>query len=39
MVTSAGPCRTREIESVAAVELVCVGGLLRTGGESLLLPV
>ena len=39
MVTSAGSCRTREIEGVAAVELVCVGGLLRMGGESLLLPV
>ena len=28
-----------EIEGVGTVELVCVGGLLRMGGESLLLPV
>ena len=39
MVTSAGSCRTGEIECVGAVELVCVGRLLRMGGESLLLPV
>ena len=39
MVTSAGSCRTGEIEGVGAVELVCVGRLLRIGGESLLLPV
>ena len=38
-VTSAGSCRTGEIESVGIVELVCVGRLLRMGGESLLLPV
>ena len=38
-VTSADSCRTREIESVGTVELVCVGGLLRMVGESLLLPV
>ena len=37
--TSAGSCRTEKIEGVGAVELVCVGGLLRMGGESLLLPV
>ena len=37
--TSADSCRTREIESVGTVELVCVGGLLRMVGESLLLPV
>ena len=36
MVTSAGSCGTGEIEGVATVELVCVGGLLRMGGESLL---
>ena len=39
MVTSAGSCRTGEIEVVGAVELVCVGRLSRMGGESLLLPV
>ena len=39
MVTSAGSCRTGEIEGVGAVELVCVGRLSRMGGESLLLPV
>ena len=37
MVTSAGSCRTGKIEGVGAVELVCVGRLLRMGGESLLL--
>ena len=36
--TSADSCRTREIESVGKLELVCVGGLLRMVGESLLLP-
>ena len=39
MVTSTGSCRTGEVEGVRTVELVCVGGLLRMGGESLLLPV
>ena len=41
MVTSAGSSRTggRGVEGVGAVELVCVGRLLRMGGESLLLPV
>ena len=39
MVTSAGSCRTGKIEGVGAVELVCVGRLLRMGGESLLLPL
>ena len=39
VVTSAGSCRTEEIEGVGAVEPVCVGGLLKMGGESLLLPV
>ena len=39
MVTSGGCCRTGEVEGVGTVELVCVGGLLRMGGESLLLPV
>ena len=34
-----GSCRTGEIEGVGTVELVCVDGLLRMGGESLLLPV
>ena len=32
-------CRTREIEGVGTVELVCFGGLLRMGGESFLLLV
>ena len=31
--------RKREIEGVGRAELVCVTGLLRMGGESLLLPV
>ena len=39
MVTSGGCCRTGEVEGVGTVELVCVGGLLRMDGESLLLPV
>ena len=39
MVTSAGCCRTGEVEGVGTVELVCVGGLLRMGAESLLLTV
>ena len=38
-VASADSCRTKEIEGVGTVELVCVGGLLRMGGESFLLPV
>ena len=38
MVTSAGSCKTGEIEGVGAVELVCVGRLLRMDGKSLLLP-
>ena len=37
--TSAGSSRTREIESMEIVELVCVGRLLRMSGESLLRPV
>ena len=39
MLTSAGSCRIGEVEGVGKVELVCVGGLLRMGDESLLLPV
>ena len=39
MVTSAGSCKTDEIEGVGAVELVCVGRLLKIYGESLPLPV
>ena len=39
MVTPAGCCRTGEVEGVGIVKLVCVGGLLRMGGESLPLPV
>ena len=31
--------RTREIEGVGTVQLVCVGGLFRMSGESLLLSV
>ena len=31
--------RTREIEGVGKVELVCVGRLWRMGGECLLMPV
>ena len=30
---------TREIEGAEKVELVCVGGLWRMGGECLLMPV
>ena len=30
---------TREIEGTEKVELVCVGGLWRMGGECLLMPV
>ena len=30
---------TREIEGAGKVELVCVGGLWRMGGECLLIPV
>ena len=37
-VASADSCRAREIEVVGTVELVCVGGLLRMGGEYPLLP-
>ena len=36
---SADSCRIRVIESVGTVELVYVGGLLRMGGDSLLVPV
>ena len=36
---SVNPRRTREIEVVGTVELVCVGGLLRMSGESFLLSV
>ena len=39
MLTSAGSCSTGEVEGVGTVELVCVGELLRMGGESLSLPV
>ena len=39
MVTSADSCRTGEIDGVGTVVLVCVGRLLKMGGESLLLPV
>ena len=39
MVTSAGSCRTGEVEGVGAVELVCIGRLSNMGCESLLLPL
>ena len=39
IVKSADSCRTGEVEGVVTMELVCVGGLLTMGGESLLLPV
>ena len=38
MVTSAGCCRTGEVEGVGAVELVC-WRTVEMGCESLLLPV
>ena len=38
-VTSADSCRMRGIQGVGKVELVCVGGLLRIGNDSLLVPV
>ena len=34
MMTSAGSCKTGEIEGVGAVKLVCVGRLLRTSAGS-----
>ena len=37
--TSADSCRMRGIEVVGAVKLVYVGGLLRMGDDSLLVPV
>ena len=37
--TSVDSCRMRKIEVVGSVELVYVGGLLRMGGDSLLVPV
>ena len=37
--TSADSCRMRGIEGVATVVLVFAGGLLRMGGDSLLVPV
>ena len=37
--TSVDSCRMREVEVVGSVELVYVGGLLRMGGDSLLVPV
>ena len=39
MVKSAGSCKTGEVECVGTVELVCVGGLLRMGCDSLPLSV
>ena len=32
MVKSAGSCKTREVQGVGTVELVCVARLLRMGG-------
>ena len=39
IVKSGDSCRTGEVEGVGTVELVCVGELLKMGGESLLLPL
>ena len=38
-VTSGNYCTMMKIEGVETVDLVYVGGLLRMGGDSLLLPV
>ena len=35
--TSADSCRTRKIEGVGTVELVCVGGKIENGDEPFLL--
>ena len=37
--TSADACRIRRIEEVGTVEMVYVGGMLRMGYDSLLVPV
>ena len=37
--TSADSCRMGGIKGVGTMKLVCVGRLLRIGGECLLLPV
>ena len=36
---SANSCRIGEVEIVGAVELVCVGRLLKMGCDSFLMPV
>ena len=38
-VTSPDACRMRRIEGVGTVEMVYVGGILRMGYDSLLVPV
>ena len=38
-VTSADSSRMREIAGVGTVELVYLGGLLKVGGDSFLLPM
>ena len=38
-VTAALSCRMREIAGVGTVDLVYVGGLLKMGGDSFLVPV
>ena len=37
--TSADACRMKRIEEVGTVEMVYVGGMLRMGYDSLLVPV
>ena len=37
--TSADACRMKRIEEVETVEMVYVGGMLRMGYDSLLVPV
>ena len=37
--TSADSCRMRGVEDMGTVELLYVGGLLRMGDDSLLVPV
>ena len=37
--TSADSCRVRGIEDIGTVDLLYVGGLLRMGDDSLLVPV
>ena len=39
MTSADSDCRTKRIEGAGMVELVYVGGVLRMGGDSLLVPV